>query len=276
MAVNELEPGGDQEDTRIAQLYREASIDEPPARLHAAVRAAARGAVDGRSTEKPSSWWTLWRVPFAVAAVAVVSASLVTLVMEESGERVAEVTAPAPRHDEERPSTAEPESNREILADAPVADKQRRSPPAAHRSPSPAVMPPSPLSESAPASQVEHEQALTPLALGQGSAVALPTPEADTRPSTEPKMSTGSVRERAAMRAAPATAPATRADRAEAARQSPPDIAALKTELEKEPPARWIERIGTLRREGRRLEADALLAEFKRRYPEELVPSAIQ
>jgi len=41
---------------------------------------------------------------------------------------------------------------------------------------------------------------------------------------------------------------------------------AVIAELDKEPPARWVDRIQTLRREGRRAEADALLREFTRRY----------
>ena len=43
-------------------------------------------------------------------------------------------------------------------------------------------------------------------------------------------------------------------------------------ELDRAPPPAWLERIGALRKEGRTGEADALLAEFRRRYPEVSVP----
>ena len=55
-----------------------------------------------------------------------------------------------------------------------------------------------------------------------------------------------------------------------------PALAALIGELDARPPALWLERIIALRREGRREDADALLAEFKRRYPEEPLPATLQ
>jgi hypothetical protein len=57
---------------------------------------------------------------------------------------------------------------------------------------------------------------------------------------------------------------------------SPSPAAALITELEGQPASRWIERIVTLRRDGRRHEAEALLAEFKLRYPSEPLPPSLQ
>jgi hypothetical protein len=56
----------------------------------------------------------------------------------------------------------------------------------------------------------------------------------------------------------------------------PPAIAALLAELDGRPPARWIERVLELRRENRREDADAVLAEFKRRYPDEPLPPSVR
>jgi hypothetical protein len=42
--------------------------------------------------------------------------------------------------------------------------------------------------------------------------------------------------------------------------------------LEAEPPEVWLERISRLRSEGREREADALLIEFRVRFPEAPVP----
>ncbi|HEY0335861.1 MAG TPA: hypothetical protein VGC70_00860, partial [Burkholderiales bacterium] len=67
--------------------------------------------------------------------------------------------------------------------------------------------------------------------------------------------------------------------RMEADRAAPKSLspaAALIAELEGAPASRWIERIVTLRRDGRRQEAEALLSEFKLRYPSEPLPPGLQ
>jgi hypothetical protein len=56
----------------------------------------------------------------------------------------------------------------------------------------------------------------------------------------------------------------------------PPDISAHVAALESRPPAAWLERVRLLQREGLLLDANRLLAEFKRRFPEEPVPSDVQ
>jgi hypothetical protein len=55
-----------------------------------------------------------------------------------------------------------------------------------------------------------------------------------------------------------------------------PALARLVRDLDGRPPSQWIDRIVTLRGQGRREDADALLAEFKRRYPDEPLPAALQ
>lgn len=72
--------------------------------------------------------------------------------------------------------------------------------------------------------------------------------------------------------AKPAPVPKPDASRARASG----DIAGLRSELEREPPARWLERIAGLRRDGRTLEADTLLAEFRKRFPNEPVPAWVE
>jgi len=65
-------------------------------------------------------------------------------------------------------------------------------------------------------------------------------------------------------------------ERLQALNLPPPDISALVAALEVRPPAAWLDRVRLLQREGLLLEADRLLAEFKRRFPEEPVPSDVQ
>jgi hypothetical protein len=55
-----------------------------------------------------------------------------------------------------------------------------------------------------------------------------------------------------------------------------PRVAAMLKELDAQPPEKWLERIGALRREGRIAEANEVLAELKRRYPAHPLPSELQ
>jgi hypothetical protein len=83
----------DRRDEAIERAWRDASRDEPPRHLDDAILARAREAVAPRVEEAPSelwplahprSWFMRWRVPLAVAATLVVSAT-VTLLVYDSG-----------------------------------------------------------------------------------------------------------------------------------------------------------------------------------------------
>ncbi len=73
----------DDRDPGLDRLYGAAPRDEPPARLDAAIQAAARREVGARP--RPLSALRRWRVPVSIAAVLVLSASLVMLMKEEGG-----------------------------------------------------------------------------------------------------------------------------------------------------------------------------------------------
>lgn len=51
---------------------------------------------------------------------------------------------------------------------------------------------------------------------------------------------------------------------------------ALVTQFENQRPDQWLEKIVELRREGRGAEADELLAEFKKRFPDHPLPAALR
>jgi hypothetical protein len=53
-------------------------------------------------------------------------------------------------------------------------------------------------------------------------------------------------------------------------------VTALLKELEPQAPEKWLEKIEALRREGRKAEADELLAEFKRRFPTHPLPPGLR
>jgi hypothetical protein len=84
MALNEHQGGGGDRDPLLDRLYRAAGREEPPAELDAAIRAAARREVG--AGPRSISRLRAWRVPISLAAVLVLSASLVMLMREEGGE----------------------------------------------------------------------------------------------------------------------------------------------------------------------------------------------
>jgi len=82
--------GDAERDARLDRLYREAGGEMPPARLDAAILAAAHREVGARPRPL-SSTLRRWRVAVSIAALVVLSVSLVTLVQEEGGNRSTEI-----------------------------------------------------------------------------------------------------------------------------------------------------------------------------------------
>jgi hypothetical protein len=117
---------GAERDPGLDRLYGAAAPEEPPAHLDAALAAAARREVGARPRSL-SARLRAWRVPVSIAAVLVLSVSLVTLMEEEGGEagappvlRRAEPEPDAPR----RPDAGRP-TPRAVPA-PPAADSAAR------------------------------------------------------------------------------------------------------------------------------------------------------
>ena len=72
-------------DPRLDRLYRDVAREEPPAHLDAAILAAAHREAGARPRSL-SARLRAWRVPVSIAAVVMLSVSLVTLVREEGGD----------------------------------------------------------------------------------------------------------------------------------------------------------------------------------------------
>ena len=326
MAVRATPPG-DELDPRLAELYHTASAEEPPPRLDQAIRSAARTGTPRREA-RSAPWWMAWRVPLAVASVAVVSATLAILVKEERPETVAEVSPPAPSPAVQPPPP--PPALPIQPSPAPPAAPDERTRAARESVPAPQAAVP-PLREPALQRKAERGEAAGALQApppAQSSADARPHPFPAAPPpaprSAEPQPVPPAAAADAAKNAASAadelrqrrTAPSATigirgleaedsrrdASRPEAAprppmsapapsaKPAPPpaakpeasrartfaEIGALKAELEGEPPQRWLERVASLRRDGRNAEADALLAEFRKRFPNEPVPLSLE
>ena len=93
-------PHNDRErDAQLTAMYRAAGQDAPPAALDAAILAAARREVAARPRPADYSFGRKWRAPLSIAAVIVLSVSLVTLMREEAPELAAPPRADAPSPD---------------------------------------------------------------------------------------------------------------------------------------------------------------------------------
>ena len=83
-------------DAKLTALYRETAQDMPPSALDAAILAAARREVGARPRPAGFSFARTWRGPLSIAAVVVLSVSLVMLMREEAPEVVAPPRADVP------------------------------------------------------------------------------------------------------------------------------------------------------------------------------------
>jgi len=293
MALNERNAGNAsrdaERDPRLDRLYRDAAREAPPARLDAAILAAARREAHARPRSL-STTLRRWHVPVSIAAVVIVSVSLVILVREEGGEQIVPAPVPAVAPTAEQPAAP-------ALQPAPATVAGEAAQPQA--------------AAPAPPRRESREDASVPAALGKladsarpepgppevSSAGAMVTPESGARPLqlslaaprvAEERAASPSAEAGTAGRMAGASAVATEplvarsaADapqvksmaRAVAAKPPEQDRLPVWHAFEKEPPQKWLAQIEELRRQGRAAEAEEMLSEFKRRFPGHPLPS---
>ena len=330
MAVNEHDKETDAADVRIAQLYREAAREEPPPQLGRVISTAARQPL---GTAPPARrWWATWQLPFAVAAIGVVSVSLVALMLEEGGERLTDVPPAAAPPPAEVKADPAPDVAPPLPAGSTVKDKRREearpasAPPAAQPAPrveTPASEPRQEAGaklsgEALPERQARVSAAAPARAEGEGrasdaeetpaersrAAEAVPPspaparaapiekreaegPSADSRapsafPAPDAKSSPPAPRAKPAPKPAPAMSAKPEAPSRGFARDAAPspritpEVAFHVSQLETEPPSKWIERVLELRREGRHADAEGVLRELKKRFPGAVLPAELQ
>ena len=275
-------------DRQLADYYREAAREEPPVALDAAILAAARREVGSGPRAAASRRLRMWRLPVSIAAVVVLSVSVVTLMLERGEDRPsvpmrngAAGTAPpsaAPpaqkRKADERRDNAAPDSTRTLgapPAERPVAQAAPESVPPGDRGRAERA----PATAAAPASVPDATQRDSDAMEDRGSARrdrqlrnfgALAPESAQEPPVAEENREPGpllrSERSPAEMRAA--------------TRASPLGKPTSVMEYVGQPPEKWLDKIAELRRNGRVPEADELLAEFKKRYPEYPLPPPLR
>jgi hypothetical protein len=254
-----LNSGNDMEhDESLAKRYREAANESPPARLDAAIRAAARR--EAGAGPRPLSRIRAWRVPVSLAAVLVLSATLVLMMREEGADRLETAVEPAPPRAVAPERPAEPQA-RTAEAQAPASPS--RVPQSRAQLPATDIAPPAP--QAAP--QVEQK-------VLAGNAVPPESPP-------EPRREVAAMSEtaRPMMSAAPATADAASgriARSAPAAAAVAPATPLLWQDLIDQPADKWIQRILEWQRAGRSADAEALVREFVRRFPQQPLPPEIR
>ena len=302
MALNEINPDGTpgnaERDSGLDRLYRATGREEPPARLDAAILAAAHREVGARPRTQPHAL-SRWQVPVSIAAVVVLSVSLVTVVREEGGEQLLQAPVSAPA----QPPVAEPAPSAPAVSEM-VRPRSPGAAPAPSRS-APREAPSR--ADDASASLGRMSESATsgitgPLASqGAGSASA---PDAAARMQPQPfRDAPGPAEQRAAApqaatpaedlaAKAPGAAERSVASKAVAPASKPAPLANVMMGaskeaasadapapawqgFEKEPPQRWLERIAELRRLERVADAEAMMAEFKRRFPGHPLPPAL-
>ena len=267
---------------RLAALYRAASTEQPPKHLDRVIMNDARAKLQLR---RPA-WWLRWRLPLVTAAVVVVSASLVSLVVERPGDNyvvtemrdIAPTDTPSPRTDSK--STLPPP----IESDAGARERELKPPrsaPKAGRS----VIPREQrvergLTDARSASDRNafdqpFSSNSTPSQEASRSAPAPPASPAAPEPRPmEPESKVAQAFPQPSAGALAKRAPSARKE-SDAALPFAGAVSGLIADLDRQPSSRWFDKIIELRREGHRKEADALLAEFKRRYPDEPLPPSL-
>jgi hypothetical protein len=268
-------------DDKLRERYRRLGHEEPPPALDAAILASARRAVSTRPAMR-------WSGPVSIAAVLMLAVG-VTLRMrqEEPGIETSmpsEYAAPAPAAPQAPPTPAPQfEESRKALdatreaapraAPKPGADKARARDQARPRTePERKDAPPveAQVKQEAQAFADKPEKLSVAPAEAPAAAAAVPEP-----PATPPSGARADAMERSAANVGSFEA---RAKRAPPAAIAPTTVAPsaqsslAKKEVPPDPLVRELERIATLRREGRHAEADKALEEFRRANPAYRIP----
>lgn len=255
-------------DPQLASLYRAGAAGEPPAHLDDAIRAAARREVAAGPRRQG---FRRWSVPVSLAAVVVLSVSVVTMMRDEGADRPETLTLPPPVAIP-APSSAKPEAT-----EPPASAPQRQvSPPAAAPVQPKTAVPAQKLSRQAEENELRKEERASAYdgspSAGMAEEKAGPAEDVGGRRDQAPqRLMRRSAPVPMAADAAPAGATASQPAPA-AALSAAPARQVLWQDLVEEPPEKWIQRMVELRRAGRKADAEALTAEFRRRFPDQHLP----
>lgn len=279
----------------LSRLYRQAGQPEPSAALDDAILGAARQAAQGaprpvslqqsqtQISPQPQARPGRWRVPFAIAATALLSATVTLLVHDQQASVEAGYGAPqiapadANQANHATQADARPAAMEAVPSAAPgavVAAAPRPASPAAKAAvPAMAPAPAAPSQGLAPDSAMKAAPAFAPepAPVARREALADVAEARNAAPAASaaavaPAIAGGSVAAFAAPESRPRAAMAAKA-LAPAAAASVADSAADKRSSEARSPESWVAEIRELRRQGQNAEAERRLAELRRAYP---------
>ncbi len=279
MAMKDAGIDGPDRDPDLERVYSQTSREEPRSELDQTIRAAARREVQARP-HAVGARLRQWTLPVSLAAVIVLSVSIVTLMREEGAGRLEEDLSSVP---------ARPDADAGAPSRAAKAAGSAEAP-AVTRTPVPLAAPPS-------AKDTTADDRLGVPAAGRVRPAEPFTGEVRQKAAQSAKES--KLEESPATPEASATAPAPRPARvlsapASSLRRAPTEteggasgkrelakskrlltenqLSELLKELEQAPPEKWLEEIAALHREGDSQAADELLARFRGRFPDYPVP----
>lgn len=265
-------------DPQLAALYRAGADVAPPAHLDDAIRAAARREV---AAGPRRAGVRRWAVPVSLAAVLVLSVSVVTMMREQGADRLESVILPPP----ETPAVTVP---REAAAPATAPES---APPRPSALPPPVAAPAEPVAKagSAPVQTFDRASAGRATEAEQGTATAgnefrAKAAAADTTRTEDASARRESAHPQPQMRSAPAPMADVASGAGMSAKPAAPAAALsaaparspLWQDLVREPPEKWMQRIAELRRAGQTADAEALVAEFHRRFPDQRLPEDLR
>ena len=287
------------QDKELTRLYREAAREQPSAQLDARMLAAAHAAARPAAGPAATSWISSWRVPVALAATVLLSFTLTLLIREgeEDGlampdqstgtarpvkrsteaEPKAKTIAPVPAAPLSVPSPSPEQSRSESRAATPALKAQSGTGPAASGGGSAPQVPPqtAPKSEAilrdhaaGAAGNLSRERAIqaapeAPVRDDMRSGTMKDQPQHETaRPDAVAAPPTAVAAPSPALRVE--SAPASAAGRANAAEKADRS------------PEQWLAEIRRLKQAGDIAEAEAMLAEFGKRYPQHSLPEDLK
>jgi hypothetical protein len=274
--------------------------------LDAVILAAAHRGAGARPQPLGSAWLRSWRLPVSIAAVVALSVSLVALMFNEGGDQL---TAPPPR-------TAASPATSEVGRDAAALPATRAETTSSATKPAPrtgAVGTRPGAQEGRPAEKTIAQEAKRADTVEAPRATPQPFHAAPLSGTVEPRAAEAMaplLRDGAPQPPASAMDLPTVASKSSADLAAPPPVAAqersagganarlmrgravpeaagsagrpalqksaLIREYENAAPERWLEKITELRRDGKTAEADGMMAEFKKRFPEHPLPARLQ
>lgn len=283
----------DPRDPSIDAAYRASARDEPPPALDARILAAAHRAVEARPAPIRRSFAQRWRIPVALAATVVLSATVTLMVYEsERAPPIPEELSPGQfREDRAAPEAAagrdapDKESEaREGKLPALQERPRRESAPAVPRLGTPADEDvPRQLRSQKPDRTMSNEAKSAPAPFPAEPARPAAPPAAEAPRAKDGVEGLTKKREVPGAASAPAaeaeTAPSITRERAfidRPAGRAERDASAGAAQSALRSPEDWIAEIRRMRQAGRTDDANRLLAEFRERFPDQPLPEDLR